>query len=118
MTTAPHPECVDRGGGARLAPQFDDLVQQRDAAELGMWAFLMTEVMLFGGALGAYTIYRTLYPHAFAEASEHLYEWIGGTNTAVLLTSSLTMALAVRSSALSQRRPTLMFLSITIALGL
>jgi cytochrome c oxidase subunit 3 len=99
-------------------PHFDDLSQQHDAAELGMWVFLATEVLLFGGLFCGYTIYRVLYPEAFAFASEHLYRWIGGTNTAVLLISSLTMALAVRAAKLLDRRGTLLFLSVTTLLGL
>jgi cytochrome c oxidase subunit III len=75
--------------------QFDDAVQQRDAASLGIWAFLVSEVLFFGGLFTAYTIYRVTYPAAFAAASHELYELIGAFNTAVLLASSLTVALAV-----------------------
>src|SRR5438874_2223408 len=97
-----------------LQPHFDDPAQQHNAAELGMWIFLATEVLLFGG----YTVYRVLYPEAFAQASSHLYRWIGATNTAVLLVSSLTMALGVRSAKLLDRRATVLFLAATTALGL
>ncbi|MBV9127787.1 MAG: cytochrome c oxidase subunit 3 [Verrucomicrobia bacterium] len=75
--------------------QFDNLAQQTDAARLGMWLFLATEVLFFGGLFGAYTAYRYVYYHAFAEASRELSVLFGTLDTAVLLTSSLTMALAV-----------------------
>lgn len=75
--------------------QFDDLGQQTDAARLGMWLFLATEVLFFGGLFAAYTAYRYAYPHAFAEASRDLSVVFGTLDTAVLLSSSLTMALAV-----------------------
>ncbi len=78
--------------------QFDDLAQQTDAARLGMWLFLATEVLFFGGLFAAYTAYRYVYPHAFADASRHLSVLFGTLDTAVLLTSSLTMALAVFAS--------------------
>jgi len=83
----------------RLAHQFDDAAQQRQAAELGMWTFLATEVLFFGGLFASVVIYRHAYGAAFAAASRHLYLWIGAVNTAVLLASSLTMALAVDAAA-------------------
>src|SRR5690348_14314589 len=88
-----------------LLEQFDDLDQQHDASILGMWAFLATEVMFFGGLFAAYTIYRAEYSSAFDAASRHLSVTLGGINTAVLLGSSLTMALAVRSAQIGERRP-------------
>lgn len=100
------------------AMQFDDLDQQREAAGLGMWTFLATEVLLFGGLFTAYTVCRVSYPAAFADASHHLYQWIGVTNTAVLLVSSLTMALAVRAAGIEARRSLTLFLGLTILLGL
>jgi cytochrome c oxidase subunit 3 len=86
-----------------LAEQFDDIEQQREAATLGMWIFLATEVLFFGGLFLAYTVYRYLYPEAFAAASRHTEIVLGGLNTAVLLCSSTLMALAVRA-ARSERR--------------
>ena len=82
---------------------FDSLTQQRDAAALGMWVFLGTELLFFGGMFCAYTVYRLNYPQAWATGSEHLFQWIGGINTAALLCSSFTAALAVRA-AQGQRR--------------
>src|SRR5215813_7092679 len=78
-----------------LAHHFDDIEQQREAGTLGMWAFLITEILFFGGMFMAYILYRTKYPDAFANASAHLNWMIGGGNTIVLIISSLTMALAV-----------------------
>lgn len=79
-----------------IAHQFETAAQQRDSAITGMWVFLATEVLFFGGLFTAYTVYRVLYPHAFAQASEHLYLWLGAVNTALLLTSSWTMVRAVQ----------------------
>ncbi len=99
------------------AHQFDDAAQQHEASWLGMWVFLATEVMFFGGMFLGYTIYRTTYPQAFADASNHLDIWLGTINTAVLIGSSLTMALAVRSAQLDARKPLVLFLILTLVLG-
>lgn len=100
-----------------LQHQFDDIEQQREAATLGMWVFLATEVLFFGGLFCVYTVYRSWYPQAFAVASHELVIWAGTTNTAVLITSSLTMALAVHSAQVGERRLLILFLLVTIALG-
>jgi cytochrome c oxidase subunit III len=100
-----------------LAHQFDDLEQQKDVATLGMWVFLVTEVLFFGGLFATYLVYRHWYPEAFTAASRELLVWAGTTNTAVLITSSLTMALAVEAAQLGQRRSLMTFLALTIALG-
>src|SRR6266404_9246972 len=92
------------------AHQFDDAAQQHEASWLGMWVFLATEVMFFGGMFLGYTIYRSSYPEAFASASNHLDLWLGTINTAVLICSSLTMALAVRAAQLGNRKPVIIFL--------
>jgi len=81
-----------------LAHHFEDLGQQREAATLGMWVFLVTEVLFFGGLFAAYSIYRAWYPEAFAFASHELDITLGTVNTVVLITSSLTMALAVHAA--------------------
>lgn len=101
-----------------LGEQYHSLEQQHGTAEFGMWIFLATEVMLFGGLFTAYTVYRTVYPEGFAEGSRHLDLLIAGPNTAVLLVSSLTMALAVRGAQCGQRRKTTWFLVATAVLGL
>src|SRR5271170_7711619 len=87
-----------------LSHQFDDVDQQSEASTLGMWVFLATEVMFFGGLLTAFAVYRTGAPRAFVLASRHLNVVLGGVNTAVLLGSSLAMALAVRAAQLRARR--------------
>ena len=101
-----------------LAQHFDDLEQQFEASTLGMWVFLITEVMFFGGLFASYALYRSLYPEGFAVASRRLDYLLGAFNTAVLICSSLTMALAVRSAQLGQGRALRLFLGLTMALGL
>jgi cytochrome c oxidase subunit III len=102
---------------SHIAHQFDDSAQQREAATLGMWAFLATEVMFFGGALVAYAVYRARYPEGFILASQ-LENWkIGAFNTGVLLCSSLAMALAVYSAHHGNRRGIIGWLAATIVLA-
>jgi cytochrome c oxidase subunit III len=100
-----------------LAHQFDSLGQQTEAATLGMWVFLVTEVLFFGGLFVTYTVYRSFYPAAFSASSHELDILLGGVNTAVLITSSLTMALAVHAAQLGHRRLLMIFLVVTMALG-
>src|SRR5579859_4920279 len=100
-----------------LAHHFDSMEQQRETGTLGMWVFLCTELMVFGGLLTGYAAYRSAYPAAFAEASRHLNLLIGGVNTVVLLTSSLTMALAVHAAQLGRRRTLVAHLFLTALLG-
>ena len=102
---------------AGLAHQFDDLEQQKDAATLGMWVFLVTEILFFGGLFTTYTVYRSLYPQAFTAASHEMIVWAGTVNTAVLITSSLTMALAVHAAQTGHRRLLILLLIATMALG-
>jgi len=83
-----------------------------------MWVFLLTEIMFFGGMFGGYTVYRNMYPEAFASTSHFMNVTLGGTNTAVLICSSLTMALAVRSAQLGKKKALIVFLLCTLALGL
>src|SRR5918994_3994795 len=90
--------------GAALAHQFDDPEQQVEASTLGMWTFLATEILFFGGLFVAYLIYRLSYPQAFAAASHHLDIVLGTINTGVLIGSSLTMVLAVYSAQMGRRR--------------
>jgi len=100
-----------------LREQFDTAEQQKDASTLGMWIFLITEVMFFGGMFLAYTIYRDTYFPVFALASSSLNAVIGAVNTAVLLCSSFTMVLAVRAAQLGQRNAIIIFLILTLILG-
>ena len=100
-----------------VAHHFESIEQQREATTLGMWAFLVTEVMFFGGAFAAYAVCRTMFVAGFAEASNKLNVVLGATNTAVLICSSLTMALAVRAAQLNNRKHLLRYLVLTILLG-
>jgi cytochrome c oxidase subunit 3 len=100
-----------------LAHQFDDIEQQHDSVSLGMWIFLSTEIMFFGGMFLGYALYRAWYSPAYAAASRHLDIVLGGINTGVLLCSSLTMALAVHAAQLGARRTVVLFLIATILLG-
>jgi cytochrome c oxidase subunit 3 len=101
-----------------LAHHFDDLEQQRHAGALGMWVFLATEIMFFGGLFLGYTVYRASYAPAFLDASRHLDLVLGSVNTAILISSSFTMALAVHAAQTGRRRWLLVFLLATAALGL
>src|SRR5258705_1259114 len=92
--------------------------QQREAGALGMWVFLVTELMFFGGMFLAYTLYRTKFPADFDSASNHLDLTLGAVNTVVLILSSLTMALAVYSAQVGKHRNQILCLVITIMLGL
>jgi len=100
-----------------VAHHFDDAEQQRDASSLGMWLFLVTEIMFFGGMFTAYVVYRAAYAEAFAAASHHLDIVLGTINTAVLIGSSLTMALAVHAAQTGNRRSLQLFLVLTMVLG-
>jgi cytochrome c oxidase subunit III len=93
-----HAHAAAAHGHPKLQHHFDNVAQQTGASTLGMWVFLVTEIMFFGGLFMAYLVYRTLSPEGFAEASAHLNRVWGTINTAVLIISSLTMALAVRSA--------------------
>ena len=101
----------------RLAHHFESLEQQTESSLLGMWIFLATEILFFGGALMAYMVYRRWYPDAFALASSHIAILPGAINTAVLIFSSLTMALAVHAAQTGERTKILFFIVITMILG-
>jgi len=100
-----------------VAPYFRNLEQQREVNQLGMWAFLVTEVMLIGGGFAAYAVYFYNYSAGFTEASQHLDLTLSTINTLVLLCSSLTMAMAVRSAQTNKRKALVTFLILTIVLG-
>ena len=116
-STAATAAAGSQAGSRDLQHHFDSMEQQKDASSLGMWVFLVTEILFFGGLFLAYTVYRAKYPLAFAEASRHLDITLGTFNTAVLIVSSLTMALAVYSAATGNRRMIVVFLLLTMALG-
>ena len=100
-----------------LYGQFKTLEQQKDTASLGMWIFLVTEVMFFGGIMLAYAINRHTYFHAFAMGSNTLSLKLGTINTIVLLASSFTMAMGVWSAQTGKRKLLPLFLGLTILLG-
>lgn len=104
-------------GSDILAHHFEDLDQQYGANRLGMWVFLATEVMFFGGLFTLYAAYRTGYSETFAEASRSLDIVLGTLNTVVLLTSSLTMALAVHAAQINRKRTLMLMLLLTMVLG-
>lgn len=108
-THASHPSAV--------AHHFTSLEQQTDSNTLGMWIFLVTEIMFFGGLFALYIVYRWAYYGAFAEASHHLDIILGTVNTTVLLCSSLTMALAVNAAQRGKRTYIVLFLFLTLLLG-
>jgi cytochrome c oxidase subunit III len=100
-----------------LAHHFDNLTQQAEASTLGMWVFLVTEVLFFGGMFLVYLVYRSQYPEAFIAGSHELDVMLGTINTAVLITSSLTMALAVHAAQTGHRRTVMLLLVATMMLG-
>ncbi len=97
-----------------LAHHFDTPAQQFDAAKLGMWVFLVQELLFFSGLFVAYGVYRSWYPEMFRAASHQLDKIMGGTNTVVLLFSSFTAAMAVRSAQLGKKKATGNFILVTI----
>lgn len=103
---------------AYLADHFSDALQQRESAKLGMWIFLLTEILLFGGLFCAYTIYRAWYPEMFHNAHKALNVTFGTINTLVLIGSSVTVALAIRSIQLDRKKQTAIFLLTTILFGM
>src|SRR6187431_3348152 len=111
---APH---VHEHHDPNLQHHFYDMDQQLEASTLGMWVFLVTEIMFFGGLFMAYILYRHWYPEAWAAASNHLNVTMGALNTVVLIVSSLTMAMAVRSAMVGSFRGQIGFLIGTIIFG-
>jgi cytochrome c oxidase subunit 3 len=101
-----------------LAHHFETLEQQRETCTVGMWAFLVQEVMFFGGLFATYIVYRHMYPSAYFEGSAHLDVKLGAFNTVVLIGSSLTMALAVRAAQLGRHRAIAGLIGATMLLGI
>lgn len=96
---------------------FETAEQQREAASFGMWLFLLTEIMFFGGLFFAYLLYRNWYYEAFVSASNSINMWLGLINTIVLIGSSFTMAMGVWSAEVRNKKLLTLFLSLTILLG-
>jgi cytochrome c oxidase subunit 3 len=97
-----------------VAHHFDTPVQEFQAAKLGFWLFLATEILLFGGLFAAYFYYHEMYPETFRVGGHQLNWVLGGLNTTVLLVSSWTMAMGVRSAQTSQKKKTLVFCCLTV----
>jgi cytochrome c oxidase subunit 3 len=115
-----HGHAAGHGAGEHnpnLQHHFYSMEQQLEASVLGMWVFLVTEVMFFGGMFMVYILYRLLYPEAWILGSNHLNVPLGALNTGVLICSSLTMALAVRSAQTGWRQGQIVNLILTIVLG-
>jgi cytochrome c oxidase subunit 3 len=100
-----------------LAHHFSEAEQQRESAKLGMWIFLITEVLLFSGLFTAYAVYRAWFPDMFINAHQYLNLTLGTINTIVLITSSVTIALAIRSMQLNNRKQTIIFIMLTLLLA-
>jgi cytochrome c oxidase subunit III len=113
-----HAATTEVQGHPALQHHFENMDQQREAGTLGMWVFLVTEIMFFGGMFLAYTLYRSTYSDAFATASNHLDITLGAVNTGVLILSSFTMAMSVYFTQIGKSRPQVICLILTLVLGL
>lgn len=100
-----------------LQHQFEDMAQQEDSVSIGMWAFLAQEILFFGGLFTVYLVFRWKYPMAFAAGSNHLDAFLGGTNTVVLIVSSLTMALTVYYAQKGDRMKQVVLIVLTMIFG-
>jgi cytochrome c oxidase subunit 3 len=114
---ASSPAASDLSPDFHVAHHFDSADTQFDAAKLGIWLFLVTEVLLFGGMFCAFAIFRSWYLPAFIEGHKELNWKLGALNTVFLITSSLTMALGVRSAQVNKKGQTVGYLAATIALA-
>lgn len=112
------PEGAARAAELHLAHHFASLERQTEAARLGMWLFLATELLLFGGLFCAYSYYRWMFPAAWAEGSHHMSLGLGTVNTFILLASSFTVAMSIHYARLGQPRLIVVMLGISIAFGL
>lgn len=116
---ADHATAVEaQGANPELRHHFADMEQQKNASSLGMWLFLVTEIMFFGGMFCAYLVYRVNHFNAFAAGSQQLSIGLGAFNTAVLLISSLTVVLAVNAAQRGKKNQLVIYLVLTIVLGL
>jgi cytochrome c oxidase subunit III len=116
---ATHPEeQTEHGHSPYLRHHFANLEQQKETSTFGMWLFLLTEIMFFGGLFTAYLIYRNWYYPAFVAGSHKLSIALGALNTAVLICSSFTMAMGVYSAEMRRRKALIGWLTATLVLGL
>jgi cytochrome c oxidase subunit 3 len=102
---------------AYLAHHFSDTTQQSESAKLGMWVFLLTEILLFGGLFVTYAVFRSWNPDMFYNAHKQLNVTLGTINTVVLITSSVTVALAIRSIQLNRKKQSIALLATTLLLA-
>lgn len=100
-----------------LRHHFATLEQQRDSATLGMWLFLVTEILFFGGLFTAYIVYRSMHPDIWEMGGQHMEFWPGTINTVILLCSSLTVALSVRAASMGAQKMTALLLLVTVLMG-
>ena len=115
---SPSTETHDHAHNPHVAHHFDDAIQQHEAVTLGMWTFLATEVLFFGGLFLGYAIYRHQYFEEFKFCSTHYMNWLlGAVNTGVLLCSSLTVVLAVHAAKLGENKKLTKYLLLTMLLG-
>jgi cytochrome c oxidase subunit III len=114
--THDHPKSPEGGDGSQfhVAHHFDTPDQQFDSGRMGVWLFLVTEILFFGGLFCAFFIFRSWYYDSFVEAHHHLDKVMGAINTVVLISSSFTMALGVRSAQQGKRSLTVWMLLITL----
>ncbi len=115
---AAHPRDLHGEHPPHLAHHYATPAQQFESGKLGMWVFLATEILMFGGLFCAYAVYRSNHPEIFAYAHRYLDRTLGGVNTLILICSSFTMALAVRNAQLDRRRATVVCLALTLLGGL
>lgn len=103
--------------GIEVEVHFHSAEQQRETAKLGMWTFLLTELLLFSGLFLTALVIRVMHPDSVTSVSLHLKYWIGATNTAILICSSFTMSIAIELSRLGRQRPMVLFMLVTAGLG-
>jgi cytochrome c oxidase subunit 3 len=104
----------DHGHEPFLQHHFTEMAQQAEASKIGMWLFLVTEILLFGGLFVGYAIMHMRHPEAFREAHHHLDRVMGAINTVVLLISSFTMVMAVWAASMSKKKLLIWMLALTL----
>jgi len=111
---SPHDASASAPATRKVGHHFADAEQEFTSNKFGFWLFLATEILLFGGLFVAYVVFRSMYPETFHQAHLHLNRTMGGTNTVVLICSSLSMALAVRAAQTGQRNRQVILLVVTL----
>jgi cytochrome c oxidase subunit 3 len=101
----------------QVSHHFEHADQEFDSCKMGMWLFLLTEILLFGGLFVAYVVFRSWHPETWEAGASHLDWKMGAVNTAILIASSLTMALAIRQAQLNDKKGTVILLLSTVLLG-